>query len=174
MRNTTRHTREHRTITVDDHNQAPALQLLGDGKALIEGVGAFLLPLGLQRTRKASCRRGGCLTRHSHSLRVRHCARSSAISLRWLVEVAEHAAAFSPYFLRDVQVTQVQLDVLFALLSAVQTGEVSQAEAMKRFDCSSHWVYVAMDPISKLLLTIDVGDRTLAMAQHLVPQGAQG
>ena len=91
-----------------------------------------------------------------------------------MVEVAEHAAAFSPYFLRDVQVTQVQLDVLFALLSAVQTGEVSKAEAMKRFDCSSHWVYVAMDPISKLLLTIDVGDRTLAMAQHLMPQGAQG
>jgi len=63
---------------------------------------------------------------------------TSAISLRWLAEVAKHAAAFSPYFLHDVQVTQVHLDVLFALLSAVQTGEVSQAEAMERFACSSH------------------------------------
>jgi hypothetical protein len=55
----------------------------------------------------------------------------------------------------------------------VQTDEVSQAEAMKRFDCSSHWACVAMDPISKLLLTIDVRDRTLAMAQRLVPEVAQ-
>jgi len=40
----------------------------------------------------------------------------------WLaVEVAEHATAFSPYFLHDVHVTQVQLDELFALLSAVKT-----------------------------------------------------
>ena len=58
MRNTTRHTREHRTITVDDHNQAPALQLLGDGKALIEGVGAFP-PLDLQRTRKGAVAAAG-------------------------------------------------------------------------------------------------------------------
>ena len=47
--------------------------------------------------------------------------------LAWLVEVAEHAAAFSRYFLYDVRVTQVQLDELFALLSAVKDGEVSEA-----------------------------------------------
>ena len=75
--------------------------------------------------------------------------------------------------LPHVRVTQAQLDALFALLSAMQTGEVSQAEAMKRLDCSAQWVWVAMDPISKLLLTTDVGDRTLAMAQSLVPQVAQ-
>src|SRR5262249_13825493 len=45
--------------------------------------------------------------------------------LAWLVEVADHATAFSRYFLHDVRVTQVQLDELFALLSAVQAGEVS-------------------------------------------------
>ena len=33
--------------------------------------------------------------------------------LAWLVEVAEHAAAFSQYFLHDVRVTQVQLDQQF-------------------------------------------------------------
>src|SRR6266567_9613457 len=45
--------------------------------------------------------------------------------LAWLVEVADHATAFSQYFLHDVRVTQVQLDELFALLSAVKTDEVS-------------------------------------------------
>jgi IS1 family transposase len=93
--------------------------------------------------------------------------------LQWLVEVADHAATFSRYFLHDVRVTQVQLDELFALLSAVQAGEVSEAEAITRLSRSPHWVWVALDPVSKLLLTIDVGDRTLAMAQGVVHQVAQ-
>jgi hypothetical protein len=93
--------------------------------------------------------------------------------LQWLVEVAGHATAFSRYFLHDVRVTQVQLDALFALLSAVQAGEVSEAEAITRLSRSSHWVWTAMDPVTKLLLTIDVGDRTLAMAQRVVHQVVQ-
>src|SRR2546426_2508667 len=93
--------------------------------------------------------------------------------LAWLVEVAEHAAAFSQYFLHDMRVTQVQLDALFALLSAVKTGEVSDAEAITRLSRSPHWVWTAMDPVTKLLLTIDIGDRTLAMAQGVVHQVIQ-
>src|SRR5712691_3337022 len=93
--------------------------------------------------------------------------------LQWLVEVADHAAAFSQYFLHDVRVTQVQLDELFALLSAVKTGEVSDAEAIQRLSRSPHWVWGALDPVTKLLLAIDVGDRTLAMAQHVVHQVVQ-
>jgi len=93
--------------------------------------------------------------------------------LAWLVEVADHAVAFSQYFLHDVRVTQVQLDELFALLSAVKAGEVSDAEAIQRLSRSPHWVWAAIDPITKLLLTIDVGDRTLAMAQRVVHQVVQ-
>src|SRR5499426_815161 len=93
--------------------------------------------------------------------------------LAWLVEVAEHATAFSQYFLHDVHVTQVQLDELFALLSAVKAGEVSDAEAIQRLSRSPHWVWGAIDPVAKLLLTIDVGDRTLAMAQRVVHQVVQ-
>jgi len=93
--------------------------------------------------------------------------------LAWLVEVADHAAAFSQYFLHDVRVTQVQLDELFALLSAVKTGEVSAADAITRLSRSPHWVWAAIDPVTKLLLTIEVGDRTLAMAQRVVHQVVQ-
>src|ERR671924_393035 len=93
--------------------------------------------------------------------------------LAWLVEVAEQAAAFSQYFLHDVRVTQVQLDELFALLSAVKAGAVSEAEAITRLSRSPHWVWGALDPVTKLLLTIDVGDRTLAMAQRVVHQVVQ-
>jgi hypothetical protein len=93
--------------------------------------------------------------------------------LAWLVEVADHAAAFSQYFLHDLRVTQVQLDELFALLSAVKTGEVSEAAAVERLSRSPHWVWTAIDPVTKLLLTVDVGDRTLAMAQRVVHQVVQ-
>jgi IS1 family transposase/transposase-like protein len=90
--------------------------------------------------------------------------------LAWLVEAAEHLEAFSRHFLRDIDVEQVQMDELFALLRAVKDGEVTEAEAIKRLSRSPHWVWVAMDPVCKLILAVDVGDRTLAMAQRLVHQ----
>jgi IS1 family transposase len=93
--------------------------------------------------------------------------------LQWLVEAAEQLRAFSQHFLHDVRVRQVQLDELFAVLSAVKAGAVSETEAIKRLERMSQWVWVAMDPESKLLLAIDVGDRTLAMAQRVVHQVAQ-
>src|SRR3989442_14117886 len=71
MRNTTRQTRANRTITVDFPNEATYYQLLGDGKAFVECVLAFLFALGFQLKHKATCRGGGGLTRHSHYLRVR-------------------------------------------------------------------------------------------------------
>jgi hypothetical protein len=93
--------------------------------------------------------------------------------LQWLVEAAEQLQAFSRYVLHDVHVKQGQLDELFALLSAVKDGQGSETEAIERLERSPHWVWVAMDPESKLLLAIDVGDRTLAMAQRLVHHVAQ-
>src|SRR4030095_5256064 len=71
MRTTARPTRDNRTITVDFQNEATYFQLLGDGKAFVECVCAFLLSLGFQLAHKASCRDEGCLTRHSHYVRVR-------------------------------------------------------------------------------------------------------
>src|SRR5207245_3861858 len=93
--------------------------------------------------------------------------------LQWLVEAADQLRAFSRHVLHDVRVRQVQLDELFALLSAVKDGEVSKADAIERLERSPQWVWVAMDPERKLLLAIDVGNRTLTMAQRFVHQVAQ-
>jgi IS1 family transposase len=116
----------------------------------------------------------GCL---AEGLGIRGTARVFEIDpntvLGWLVEAAEHLRAFSQYFLHDVRVTQVQLDELYALLSAVKNGEISAGEAVERFDRSPNWVWVAMAPESKLLLAIDVGERTLALAQRVVHQVVQ-
>jgi hypothetical protein len=38
---------------------------------------------------------------------------------------------------------------------------------------SPHWVWVALDPVTKLLLAIEVGERTLTMAQGLVHRVTQ-
>jgi IS1 family transposase len=93
--------------------------------------------------------------------------------LGWLVEAADHLEAFSHHFLHDLDVEQVQMDELFALLSAVKDGEVSERQAIKRLSRSPNWVWVAMDPVCKLILAVDGGDRTLAMAQRLVQQVTQ-
>jgi hypothetical protein len=93
--------------------------------------------------------------------------------LQWLVEAAEQLQAFSQYVLHDVRVTQVQLDALYALRSAVKDGEGSEAEALTRLSRSPHGVWTAIDPVTKLLLTIDVGNRALTMAQSVVHQVVQ-
>jgi hypothetical protein len=64
-------TRENRTITVDFQDESTYGHLLGDGKAFLECILAFLLSLGFQLNHKATCRGGGCLTRHSYYIRVR-------------------------------------------------------------------------------------------------------
>src|SRR5215471_19791630 len=71
MRSKAHQIRENRTITVDFQNEATYVQLLGDGKAFVELVMAFILSLGFQLKHKATCQGGGCLTRHSHYVRVR-------------------------------------------------------------------------------------------------------
>src|SRR6266498_1030681 len=93
--------------------------------------------------------------------------------LHWLVEAAEHLQAFAAYFLCDVHVNQVQLDELYAVLREVKAGGLREDEAIKRLEGSPYWVWTAMDPESKLLVVIDVGTRTLAMAQCVVHQVVQ-
>src|SRR3989441_8869144 len=95
MRNTARQTRENRTITVDLQSEATYYQLLGDGKAFVECVLAFLLPLVFQLKHKATCQGGGCLPRHSHYLRVR----LSGVTL-WRLQCTTCRAVFTvlPHF----------------------------------------------------------------------------
>jgi len=90
--------------------------------------------------------------------------------LNWLVEAAEQLNGFSGYFLHELQINQVQLDELYAVLSAVRDGEMSEAEAIEQLAHSPHWVWTAIDPETKLLLCVRVGERTLAMAQAVLHQ----
>src|SRR5215510_6187661 len=106
-------TRANRTITVDFRDDATYVQLLGNGKAFVEFVCAFLLSLGFQLAHKATCRGGGCLTRHSHYVRVR----LGGLTI-WRVQCTTCRAVFTvlPHFvLRYRQMRpEVARDVLLA------------------------------------------------------------
>jgi|SRR5215813_10091871 len=93
--------------------------------------------------------------------------------LQWLGEVADQLQAFSQYWLHDLHLSQVQLDELFAVLSTAKAGEGGKAEVLEPLARSPHWVWVALDPVSKLLLALDIGARSLAMAQCLVHHTVQ-
>jgi len=88
--------------------------------------------------------------------------------LQGLMEAADPLRACSPHFLHDVRVRQVQRAERFARLSAIKDGAVSEAAAIERRDHFPHGVWVAMAPESNVLRALDVGDRTLAMAQRFV------
>ena len=115
----------------------------------------------------------GCL---AEGLGIRGTARVFEVDpntvLHWLVEAADQLQAFSRYFLCEIHVRQIQVDELYAVLSAVKDGELSEDEAIRRLARSPHWIWTAMDPETKLLLVIDVGSRTLAMAQRVLHQVA--
>jgi IS1 family transposase len=69
-----------------------------------------------------------------------------------------------------LHIHQVQLDELYAVLRAVRNGDLSEADAVEQLSRSPHWVWTALDPETKLLLCVRVGERTLAMAQAVVHQ----
>ena len=77
----------------------------------------------------------------------------------WLVEAAAHSETVVGYMVHNLHLSQVQMDELYALLNGMR------GEGEGRSCC---WVWVAMDPLSKLLIAIEVGDRSLDMAQQLV------
>src|SRR5262249_14832257 len=93
--------------------------------------------------------------------------------LQWLVEAAEPLRGFAAYFLCNLHLEQLQLDEVYAVLRDFQAGAISDEEAIKRLERSPAWVWTAMDPTSKLLVVVEVGSRTLAMAQRVVHQVTQ-
>jgi hypothetical protein len=110
----------------------------------------------------------------AEGLGIRATARVFAVApttvLQWLVEAAEQLRAFSAYFLCDLHLEQLQLDECYAVLRALKAGAISDDEVMQRLERSPYWVWTAMDPKSKLVVVVDVGYRTLAMAQRVVHQ----
>jgi hypothetical protein len=117
MRSRAKQPRENRTITVDFQNEATYFQLLGDGKAFLEFVFAFLLSMGFQLTHKTTCHGGGCLTRHSHYVRIR----LGGVTI-WRIQCTTCKAVFTvlPHFV--LRYRQMRPDVARDALLATHGG----------------------------------------------------
>src|SRR5499433_1852889 len=117
MRTTARQTRDNRTITVDFQHEATYFQLLGDGKAFVECVIAFLLSLGFQLKHKATCTGGRCLTRHSHYARMR----LGGLTI-WRIQCTSCKAVFTvlPHFV--LRYRSMRPEVARAVLLATHGG----------------------------------------------------
>jgi len=82
---------------------------------------------------------------------------------RWLGQAAEHMEAVSAYLIHDLELTQVQVDELWALLGRRDNNEAGEGKQRGK-----RWVWAGMDPVSKLMLGYVVGDRSQACAQRLI------
>jgi IS1 family transposase len=76
----------------------------------------------------------------------------------WLNQASKHMETVSRYLLHDLHLTQVQVDELWALMGKRQDKDKRNA----------NWVWVALDPVSKLFVAFVVGDRSLSTAQLLI------
>ena len=95
----------------------PTFSCLGDGKAFLEFVFAFLLSLGFQLTHKATCHGGGRLTRHSHYVRIR----LGGVTI-WRIQCTTCKAVFTvlPHFV--LRYRQMRPDVARDALLATHGG----------------------------------------------------
>jgi IS1 family transposase len=94
--------------------------------------------------------------------------------LGWLVEASKHSEAVSRYLLHDLHIERVQMDELYVLLGGMQQVEVRAKEKPSAKKSRMHsWLWSAIEPESKLLLAVEMGDRTLDVAQRLVHWVAQ-
>lgn len=80
----------------------------------------------------------------------------------WLRQAADHMTAVTHYLMQNLEVSQVQMDELWALLGRQDVDDKGQKQRAKR------WVWTAIDPESKLWLAYVIGDRSQALAQRLV------
>jgi IS1 family transposase len=83
----------------------------------------------------------------------------------WLKQGAKHMEAVSDYLMRELNLSQVQVDELWALL-----GERDELSPQKR---NTRWVWSATDPESKLWLDFLISDRSLGSAQIFIHRVSQ-
>jgi IS1 family transposase len=83
----------------------------------------------------------------------------------WLKQGAEHMEAVSNYLMRELNLSQVQVDELWAIL-----GERNELAPQKR---NARWIWSATDPESKLWLGFIIADRSLEAAQVFIHRVCQ-
>jgi transposase-like protein/IS1 family transposase len=93
--------------------------------------------------------------------------------LEWLRRAAEKAEEINQHLLREVNVTQVQLDELWNFIARKQAIQAaSDGESTDQSMDGRQWVWVSFAPEFRLLLAAYVGPRTLQSALTLIQMTA--
>ena len=89
--------------------------------------------------------------------------------LAWLKRAAHQAEAINRHLLRDLPVTQVQLDEMWNFVARKQARETDEAgESLPDGEDGRQWVWVSFAPEFRLMVAAVVGPRTLDTAKEVV------
>jgi IS1 family transposase len=89
--------------------------------------------------------------------------------LAWLRRAAHQAEAINRHLLRDLAVTQVQLDEMWNFIARKHACETDEAgESLPEGTDGRQWVWVSFAPEFRLMIAAVVGPRTLATAKQVV------
>ena len=89
--------------------------------------------------------------------------------LAWLARAAQHAEAINAHVLRDLPVTQVQLDEMWNFIKRKHARETDEAgESLPEGEDGRQWVWISFAPEFRLMIAAVVGPRTLDTAKEVV------
>jgi transposase-like protein/IS1 family transposase len=93
--------------------------------------------------------------------------------LAWLRRAAFKAQEINAHLLRDLPVTQVQLDEMWSFIRRQRAPQADAAgESSELREAGRQWVWISFAPEFRLILAAFVGPRTLASALHLIQMTA--
>jgi hypothetical protein len=89
--------------------------------------------------------------------------------LAWLRRAAQQAEVINRHLLRDLPVTQVQLDEMWNFIARKHARETDEAgESLPDGEDGRQWVWVSLAPEFRLMIAAVVGPRTLDTAKEVV------
>jgi IS1 family transposase/transposase-like protein len=89
--------------------------------------------------------------------------------LAWRQRAAHKAEEINAHLLRDLPVTQVQLDEMWNFIARKHARETDEAgESVPDGEDGRQWIWVSFAPEFRLMIAAVVGPRTLDMAQEVV------
>jgi IS1 family transposase/transposase-like protein len=89
--------------------------------------------------------------------------------LAWLKRVAQQAEAINRHLLRNLPVTQVQLDEMWNFIGRKHARETDETgESLPESEDGRQWVWVSFAPEFRLMIAAVVGPRTLETAREVV------
>ena len=89
-------------------------------------------------------------------------------TLEWLARAAAKARQINDSLLRELPVTQVQLDEMWNFIRRKHASEDGDGESLPEAADGRQWVWISFAPEYRLMLTAVVGPRTLETAKEVI------